>query len=754
MPRVTENPNYGVRELYLGSPKGLDIWHLQVKLIGWGSGTDNDGVGHPMDPVRLTGEFDTTTRDAVLRFQIAHKLPATGRVDGGTFKAIDREAAVHPVVVNDLKCPCARGDNDGPILCRCTGHNGASPPVANPHPQEGKCDGFGKPGRFAGKFLTEGKKFWDGATEKSLESEKLDVYDRQEYEGMDKTVLWAVRAILHRTKIQTETEYKRIAIVAGYRCWHDNYHHTDQTRWHHRQTTFHLGKTIEFTIQGHCTEPEWKDDKDSCPQCDALRKTALEKCGFQSRWQEPSRASLAEGPKTARPPSSPFAVSVDTVRLHERKDDGALDYTDHFVKKDADAVKPLYPGSLVGVSFPVILQPGVTKDSTPVEIKWALHPKFSSSEPFFRNTEKGKGGYFPIGSSRLWHGGVHLNVAEGAPVYAIADGEVVGCRFGDPEDREGGSRNFVLLRHEIKAEGTWKDKVFYSLYMHLDAGEATADASIRWRRELFARSKDHVLPSIPQPSFTVETVATKARLCPRPGFAAGDAVAITGGELGADSKDDSLPADWKMYEVEASPGHYVFTAREGEPVGAKLDKLDGVTKGSVIGLAQPIRVCAGESLGLVAKAAAGAEPFLHLETFAGAELPVTDAVSVDASEVGKFADRKAIVANLVDVAKLLPKPQDGVLTAGDVKLLYGLPPYYPKLRSAAVKMPSAWAVDWKAALSGPKSLGFLADASALGEKWNDLRWWEGVKAKHTALPDGASVYHYHPIALLLQLAYL
>src|ERR1041384_5616512 len=105
MPRPTTHKDYGQRVLKLGSEKGLDIWELQLKLIGWGSGTDNDGIGSVMDPVRITGEFDNTTRDAVMRFQKAHKLPVTGIVDGEVFCGIDREPALHPVVVHDLRCP-------------------------------------------------------------------------------------------------------------------------------------------------------------------------------------------------------------------------------------------------------------------------------------------------------------------------------------------------------------------------------------------------------------------------------------------------------------------------------------------------------------------------------------------------------------------------------------------------------------------------------------------------------------------------
>lgn len=753
MPRVTANPNYGERILQLGVDKGLDIWNLQVKLIAWGSGSDYEGIGNAMDPVRLTGEFDTTTRDAVMRFQLGHKMAVTGIVNGRVFRAIDHEAALHPVLVYDLRCPCTSGANDGPILCRCTGHNGATPPVPVAHLDEGKCDGFGK-ARETGKFLLDGKKLADDTT--AISDEKLDVYDRQEYDGMDKTVLWAVRGILHRAKIQSATDFKNIKVAAGYRCWHDNFHYTDETRWHHRQNTFHFGKTIDFTISGYCTQPVWKDDTAACPECTALRKTALEKCGFQSRWHEPAHVSMAEGPKEARPPSSPFAVSVDAVRLHERKPDGSLDYTDHFVKTDLDAVQPLYAGNLLGVSFPVPLVPGVNETAAPLDLQMALDPQFASSESFFRNTETGPGGFFPIGASRIWHGGIHLNASAGVPVYAIADGEIVGCRMGEDEVQPNGSRNFVLLRHEIKGEGAWKGKVFYSLYMHLDGEAAAADAKVRWRRELFQRSKDFVEAQAPAPMFELKLVDAKNRLVPKPGLAAGDANQVDGGELAANTKDDSLPAEFKIYKLAAPLVEtYFFTTRETKVMATKYTALPGIANAAVIGLERPIKVSAGEWIGKIGKPATPTSPtFLHLETFSEAELPVTGAVSIDATDASTIADRKTVVSKLVNDAKVLPKTQDGVLTPAEIKDIYSHPPYYAKLRSVCVKMPSAWSVDWQAALASATSLSFLADPDTLAAAWKTLNWWDGVKSGKGKLPaDPAAIYHYHPIALILQLAY-
>jgi hypothetical protein len=756
MARPDTKKVYGARPLLLGCEKGLDVWELQVKLIGWGSGTKNDDIGNVMDPVRLTGEFNSTTRDAVMRFQKGHKLPITGIVDGPVFLAIDREVALHPVMMHSLRCPCVTGANDGPILCRCTKHDGA-----------GKCTddgGFGK-ARSADKFLLDSAKLADDT---DLKDEKLDVYDMQEYAGMDKTVLWAVRAVLHRSERQLGTDHNPLQVVAGYQCWEDNYHDTDDTRWHHRRSTFHFGKAIEFYLRDYCTQTAWVDTATSCPQCDLLRTAALEKCGFQLRWQEPGRVSLGEGGKEKRPPANPFAVHIDTVLLHPRKSsDHKLEYTDHFVKTDKTAAAPLYGGTLVDVSFPLALEAGVD-DAWPLpddpgevlDIRRALDPKFASSEEFFRNTETGPGGWYPLGLSRIWHGGVHLYADAGTPVHAIADGEIVGCRAGQLDTQQNGSRNFVLIRHTIQGDDAdpWKDKVFWSLYMHLDGEAPAADAKIRWRKELFARSKKCAVAQIPTPVLEKKTIDTKDRLVPKAGLVVGEARAVSGAEIVAKTIDDLIPDAWKVIALDGLVDHYVFTTQGADTITEIQEALATITDGKVRGFEKPIRVAAGEVIGYIGKAAT-ADPakklksFLHLETFSEAKLPVKDFTDVTVSAVAKLADRKDAVKTLAG-ATLFPAPPDGVLTAEELKRLYLYPPYSTALRSALVTMPSCWSVDWKTAVSGSKSLGFLADPDTMTDDWKSYNWWEDVKTGKGKLPsDDTKVFHYHPIALILQLAY-
>ncbi|MBT3289267.1 MAG: hypothetical protein HN380_18125 [Victivallales bacterium] len=730
MPRPTTNP-YGERVLRFQTPAltGKDVWDLQIKLIGWGSGSDNDGIGVPMEPVRVTGTFDATTRDAVMRFQKAHDLPITGTVDGSVFRTVDHEAARHPILLHHLKCPCVHKENDGPIFCRCTEHSDDGKP--------GVCKGFGMK-RFAGKFLLDGVKLADNT---DISTEKLDLYDRQEYEGMDKAVLWALRALCHRA------ELKVIRINAGYRCWIDNYHHTDDTRWQHRRSTFHFGKAIEFhTLDPGCTKTGWDDAATHCPECEAIRLRAIAKCGFQLRWQEENRVSVAEVSKTARPPATPFSIHIDTVRRLERE-------ADEFAKTDKDAEKPLYEGKLNTTLFPVDLGAG-------------HDPKTAASQPFFLNTETGPGGWFPLGKSRLFHGGIHLYVGAGTKVRAIADGEIVGCRAGDAEEQPHGSRNFVLIKHKLLGKGTWENKEFYSLYMHLDGEKAGAQAKTRWRRELYLQSKRHVVASATCPKLVQKTFGTDKRLLCKEGLAPGDRAEVTGNAVAAKTLDDRAPANSEVVKLGGTAPAYIPTKWENKELSKIADAVAGLTaklaKGAVVGLKEPIAVHAGELLGQVAKGAThdslkAAGTFLHFETFAAASLPVGPLGFVAVSgptDLKKAADRKEAVDALIK-ARVLPQPTDGVLLESELQSIIGKAPYGALLRSTTFRAASHWAVDWDAALKQAACFGFLKDTDrdALAKAFNTYSWWADVKKQQGAIPAPETIYYYHPITLILQIAY-
>ena len=719
MARPNDHADYGARTLQMEPAcSGRDVWELQIKLIGWGSGSDNDGIGGVYEPMKVTGTFDLRTCHAVMRFQQAVKLKVNGIVDSSTFQALDREPALYPVLIHQTKCPCVTGANDGPIFCRC-----------NDHTSPAKCTGFGKAG-FGGVFLLDGKKLADTATD--ISTEKLDLYDMQEYPGMDKAVTWAVRALMRRAGVT------RIGIASGYRCWVDNYHHTDEIRWHHRKLTFHLGKAIEFfqDVDGLCVDRGADLTKPPCIQCAVVRKVAITKCGFQLRWQEPDRVSVAEGVDTARGPANPFAVHVNTVRRLGRQ-------ADDFVTTFFDSVQPLASGK-AGYSFPVSLGDGAA-------------PRQAPSEPFFANIEQGAGGRYPIGLSRIWHGGVHLHVKAGTEVHAIADGEVIGFRAGEAEGAKPyGSRNFVLMRHKFG------DKQYYSLYYHL-AAEADATKAPRWLQLVHLRAKKHVEALAPCPYFISRNVADSAGvLKPRlktreqAGLGPGEMVEVSAVNIAASSIDDQAPAGFTLAKLVTPADTWVVTALEGKDLGKVVD-VDAALKTKVdnhtpAGMATPIRVFGGEAIGKVGKAATDERAkklgtFVHVEVFSGESMMPGDGwQQIEVTDAATVPDRKDLTGKLLD-KNLIAPPPDKVLLDQDVKAVEE-DTFQELLRAVVLKMPSAWSMDWKAALAAPDALKFM-DTSALGDAFNDYRWWDDLKADKADLPASPTVFHYHPIGAIL-----
>jgi hypothetical protein len=702
MPRPG-GPAYGSRVLELGVD-GLDTWELQIKLIGWGSGSDNDGIGAMMDPVVVNGSFTRTTADAVKRFQKAHGLRITGVVDEAVFRAIDGELNDHVVSVAGLRCPCVFGKNNGAVPCRCP-----------KHPGSGRCGGFGKKG-FAGEYLHE--------DDPTLPAERLPFYSKEEHDGVDKTAIWAARALMHRAKID------RIKITAGYRCWNDNYFATDESRWHHRRGVLHLGSSIEFIHPGKCVESGNKP----CPECEKMRGVALAKCGYQLRWHRFDRVTVGEGAEGASPPTTPFALHLDTVMLKSRE---VVD----FVKTDADAAAPLYPGK-AGFSLPMDLGEG-------------RDPTAASITDFYDNIEQAKGGFFPIGTGRMWHGGVHLRPGKKS-VHAMTGGEVVACRVGEVEDAKPlGSRNFVLLKHH------WKDRVLYSLYLHLDGEKATAKARVGWRKVLYLKTRDHVELILPGSIYRLKS----GKLELQEDLGVGARLETTGAEIDPVTLDTAAPAGSRIVKLEGTKiPSYVYTKREGADV-ARLNKADAaladkLAKGEVIGLEKTIVVAAGEAVGSAGKAPThatlhGLGAFVHLEVFSQSSLFIGPGyVAINASGTDQVADRKAITAALVK-AKLIPDPPGGVLFDAEIKAL-AEDPSRGRFRSVVVKMDSVWSIDWKDAFSKSPTLTFMKDADrdALGDAFNAYRWWADAKAGAKAgMPAAPLVHHYHPIVMLLQMAY-
>ena len=101
----------------------------------------------------------------------------------------------------------------------------------------------------------------------------------------------------------------------------------------------------------------------------------------------------------------------------------------------------------------------IRRAALPLDLGDGLAPTADAVANAYAHVERGgRGGWYPVGANTLWHGGVHLRPAPDDPdaprtVHTCLPGRVVAARLGAGAEAEGpfGSRNFVLVRHEVPA---------------------------------------------------------------------------------------------------------------------------------------------------------------------------------------------------------------------------------------------------------------------------------------------------------------
>lgn len=100
---------------------------------------------------------------------------------------------------------------------------------------------------------------------------------------------------------------------------------------------------------------------------------------------------------------------------------------------------------------------------------------------YCNNEYDSKFGYYPISWNTTWHGGLHLFMNEGTPIFNTTAGQIVAARISSPHEGIS-SNNFILLKHEIELNDSSKI-LFYSMHMHLRA-EIVSTSSLAWIKRL------------------------------------------------------------------------------------------------------------------------------------------------------------------------------------------------------------------------------------------------------------------------------
>ncbi|HEF4762722.1 TPA: hypothetical protein SAN82_005197 [Pseudomonas putida] len=224
---------------------------------------------------------------------------------------------------------------------------------------------------------------------------------------------------------------------------------------------------------------------------------------------------------------------------------------------------------------------------TPAPANNWCHPLKATQNPLEQLTHlaNASAGYYPIGRSGLFHGGVHFDSATGVTqdqaVHCLADGEVVAFRVDthSPNTRyfidtltvdKPFARNFVLVRHRLQppkiqdSTDTPPSLIFYSLYMHLrDWAKYQEDSAIprpaHWPQSPTLRVKQtvsDVLAGHPEPGLNVrhEDGGKVIDLLPR-----GAAVTVSGQRNYRKLEDRLAPS--RLINADGSVAGYIAASR-------------------------------------------------------------------------------------------------------------------------------------------------------------------------------------------------
>lgn len=101
------------------------------------------------------------------------------------------------------------------------------------------------------------------------------------------------------------------------------------------------------------------------------------------------------------------------------------------------------------------------------------------------NEQRAAGGFYPVGpcgDDLVWHGGIHLALAAGAPLYSPIAGRIVAARArGTPTAT--GSADFVLIRYDQLVQGQRLDFCLLLYHLNLQA-DGALQSQPDWLRQL------------------------------------------------------------------------------------------------------------------------------------------------------------------------------------------------------------------------------------------------------------------------------
>jgi hypothetical protein len=424
------------------------------------------------------------------------------------------------------------------------------------------------------------------------------------------------------------------------------------------------------------------------------------------------------------------------------------------------------------------------------------------AEIYYNNNEAGRGGFYPIGGTRTWHGGIHLYPDQDRDiVHAPLEGRLVCARLA-PDDEESkkkwplGSPNFILLKHRMNLNG--KEEKFYSLLMHLSQdpwpapGAPEADPRLRfpWLRDIL------LAPAVGSDLVTkfdwkklylkVVNACSLQNTSVNPPvttqLAPGDILEID------PSKADELKAWYgtaaggkATRKSDGKSGTLIAWAQDLVPVDvypARYAELrQKLAKGDVVDLwKEELFVSAGEPIARVGSWSG--KPTFHFEIFSEQFIKCwldDETKVIKDTDTNLFIDRKAFTEKFF---KLLDdaypdnagvhehmvgtgaKKGDGVITRAEVIEFFNHSAEREAFRELVTYHLSEWsdAAEWdKLDDKGKEAFGFMEGPTLkiIKDQIAPYVWWsKNLKIDGLPKDNKTPLYYYHPIRFLMWIDYL
>lgn len=392
-----------------------------------------------------------------------------------------------------------------------------------------------------------------------------------------------------------------------------------------------------------------------------------------------------------------------------------------------------------------------------------------SANAYYQHTERVcRGGYFPLGTNTVWHGGLHIHAEKGKKlVHACVAGELIAVRLRETTERgygHYGSLNFILLKHNIddatlkkanpgkEAEfATGSTKTCYSVYMHLNPEKIedsnSALQSVKWLRTPKVTGYQSNIANL---GLRQEADVSKPEIS-----------LAKGAEFKRLTPPNPAPADnnnWQYVEVTKNDNANIkkkgwIRAKSSWVKEIKSDAFNDdlakkIKAGSVVTISRadaPMLVDVGDPLWTVGEYGSPGyrAGLIHWEIFSEDNLAPSWAQSVDTDENYNMDCRE--ILNLVEQDYF---GSDEILSKSEIERFYESNAAAEGLRRRACKFVIEWGINLDKALPALKGVWEKWRTGVLKERIQPYLWWDEAASQQVPLPGGKMVWHYNPVALL------